>query len=59
MDDEDRAYLERRVNAELASARRATSPAAIRAHYVMLSHYLRRLDAVGFIAPDKNGAAPR
>jgi hypothetical protein len=42
---EDRSYLERRVEDELDLAQRATHPAAVKAHYNLLGHYLDQLYA--------------
>lgn len=40
---DERQYLERRAEEELDCAQRATHPAAIRAHYLLLDRYLDRL----------------
>lgn len=39
----ERQYLERRAEDELDLAQHAEHPAAIRAHYELLGHYLNRL----------------
>ena len=39
----DRDYLERRAEEELDLAQQASHPAAVRAHYHLLGHYLDRL----------------
>jgi hypothetical protein len=36
-------YFERRAEDELAAAQKATHPRAVRAHYILASHYLDRL----------------
>ena len=43
MRDHDRDYLERRAEEELDLAQLASHPAAVRAHYHLLGHYLDRL----------------
>jgi hypothetical protein len=40
---DDRTYLEQRAEAELDRAQQASHPAAVRAHYELLGHYLNRL----------------
>jgi len=50
----DREYLERRAEDELDLAQRASHPAAVRAHYQLLGHYLDRLYSVD--APDLGGS---
>lgn len=42
-DDDDKLYLERRVSEELHRAQTAHNPDAIKAHYMMLGHYLDQL----------------
>ena len=41
--DKERHYLERRVEEELDLAQSANHPAAVKAHYLLLSLYLNRL----------------
>jgi hypothetical protein len=43
MSQTEASYLERRATAAIELAQRASCPAAVRAHYVMASHYLARL----------------
>lgn len=43
----DREYLERRAEDELELAQHASHPAAVRAHYQLLGHYLDRLYSDG------------
>ncbi|WP_420140906.1 hypothetical protein [Sphingomonas sp.] len=40
---DDRPYFERRAEEELDLAQRAAHPAAVKAHYDLLSHYLDQL----------------
>lgn len=51
MHKEERRYLERRAEEELASAQSATDPAVVKAHYTMLDLYLGRLFPDGNIPP--------
>jgi len=54
MQDTDRNYLERRAEDELELARRASHPAAVRAHYHLFGHYPDLLyleDAPGASSP--------
>jgi len=39
----DTDYYYRRAEAELEQAQRATSPAAVKAHYTLAGHYLDRV----------------
>ncbi|WP_420140083.1 hypothetical protein [Sphingomonas sp.] len=43
MAPDDQEYLQRRAEAELECARRASHPAAMRAHYLLLGYYLNKL----------------
>ena len=58
MAPDDHAYLQRRADAELECARRASHPAAMRAHYLLLGYYLNKLFPGGDdpAGPDEPGA---
>lgn len=58
---DDREYLERRAEAELALAQASDHPAVVRAHYMLAGHYLDRLYNPDEQAPDAqaHGAAAR
>lgn len=44
MDEDDAAYFYRRAEAELELAQQAAHPAAVKAHYLLASHYLDSID---------------
>jgi len=48
----DRDYYYRRAEAELEQAQRATSPAAVKAHYTLAGHYLDRVYNEGELNDD-------
>lgn len=56
MSEEDAAYFYRRAEAELEMAQTAEHPAAVKAHYLLASHYLDSLREHG--AEDADGAGP-
>ena len=51
IEEDDREYLERRVNEELHRAQTAADPGAVKAHYLMLGRYLDLLYGADEKAP--------
>lgn len=47
MSNNDVAYFYRRAEAELEMAQAAEHPAAVKAHYLLATHYLDNLHALG------------
>jgi len=46
MNEDDAIYYQRRAEAELEQAQRATKPEAVLAHYTLANAYLERVSAV-------------
>lgn len=56
MDKNDVAYFYQRAEAELEMAQTAQHPAAVKAHYLLATHYLDTLHELGEHGPEELAA---